>query len=457
MSKAPSSSVTSSPATSSAANSMWGGRFAQAPADQMLKINASIDVDKRMYREDITASQAHARMLAKVGILTAEESAQIIAGLSQVLAEIEAGQFEFKIELEDIHMNVESRLKAIIGDVAGKLHTARSRNDQVVTDFRLWLRGALGSLDAALDSFITVLDQRAAEHRATAMPGFTHLQVAQPVTFGLHLDAYKQMMLRDRARLADCAKRVNENPLGACALAGTSFPIDRAMTAAELGFARPMPNTMDAVSARDFVLEFLAAGSILSVHLSRLAEEIILWMSQPFAFIKLPDAYTTGSSIMPQKKNADAAELVRGKSGGVTGRLMQMLMTIKGLPLTYNKDMQDDKAATFEVYDSLALCLAAMEGMIAGLTVNTARMAEVAEDGYATATELADWLVVQLGLPFREAHHVTGRIVKMAEAKGCRLSQLALADMQSVEPRINQGIFEVLSVEAALRRRGLTG
>jgi len=457
MSKAPSSHVTSSPVTSSAANSMWGGRFAQAPADQMLKINASIDVDKRMYREDITASQAHARMLAKVGILTAEESAQIIAGLSQVLDEIEAGQFEFKIELEDIHMNVESRLKAIIGDVAGKLHTARSRNDQVVTDFRLWLRGALGSLDAALESFIAVLDQRVAEHRATAMPGFTHLQVAQPVTFGLHLDAYKQMMLRDRARLADCAKRVNENPLGACALAGTSFPIDRAMTAAELGFVRPMPNTMDAVSARDFVLEFLAAGSILSVHLSRLAEEIILWMSQPFAFIKLPDAYTTGSSIMPQKKNADAAELVRGKSGGVTGRLMQMLMTIKGLPLTYNKDMQDDKAATFEVYDTLALCLAAMEGMIAGLTVNTARMAEVAEDGYATATELADWLVVQLGLPFREAHHVTGRIVKMAEAKGCRLSQLALADMQAVEPRINQGIFEVLSVEAALRRRGLTG
>ena len=457
MSKAPSSSVTSSPAASSAANSMWGGRFAQAPADQMLKINASIDVDKRMYREDITASQAHARMLAKVGILTVEESAQIITGLSQVLSEIEAGHFEFKIELEDIHMNVESRLKAIIGDVAGKLHTARSRNDQVVTDFRLWLRGALGSLDAALESFIAVLDQRVAEHRATAMPGFTHLQVAQPVTFGLHLDAYKQMMLRDRARLADCAKRVNENPLGACALAGTSFPIDRVMTAAELGFARPMPNTMDAVSARDFVLEFLAAGSILSVHLSRLAEEIILWMSQPFAFIKLPDAYTTGSSIMPQKKNADAAELVRGKSGGVTGRLMQMLMTIKGLPLTYNKDMQDDKAATFEVYDTLALCLAAMEGMIAGLTVNTARMAEVAEDGYATATELADWLVVQLGLPFREAHHVTGRIVKMAEAKGCRLSQLALADMQAVEPRINQGIFEVLSVEAALRRRGLTG
>lgn len=438
-------------------NTMWGGRFAEAPAALMIKINASIDVDQRMYLEDITASKAHARMLAATGILTADESATLIKGLDAVLAEIESGNFTFKIELEDIHMNVESRLKELVGDVAGKLHTARSRNDQVATDFRLWLRAALDKLDARMADLQAVLEGQADANKATIMPGFTHLQVAQPVTFALHLMAYHAMLGRDRGRLADCKTRLNESPLGACALSGTSFPINREMTAKELGFSRPMPNTMDAVGARDFVLEFLAAASIAAVHLSRLAEEIILWMSQPFGFIRLADSYTTGSSIMPQKRNADAAELVRGKSGDIVGSLMQMLMVVKGLPMTYNKDLQDDKAATFKAFDTLSLCIEAMGGMIATMTVNPTRMAAVAEAGYATATELADWLVQHLGLPFREAHHVTGRIVKMAEGKGCRLDELQLAEMQTVEPRITDGIYEVLKVESALRRRGLIG
>lgn len=437
------------------ANTMWGGRFAEAPAELMIKINASIDVDQRMYFEDITASKAHARMLAATGILTADESATLIKGLDAVLAEIESGKFVFKVELEDIHMNVESRLKELVGDVAGKLHTARSRNDQVATDFRLWLRAALDKLDARMADLQAVLEGQAEAHKATIMPGFTHLQVAQPVTFALHLMAYHAMLGRDRGRLADCKTRLNESPLGACALSGTSFPINREMTAKELGFSRPMPNTMDAVGARDFVLEFLAAASIAAVHLSRLAEEIILWMSQPFGFIRLADSYTTGSSIMPQKRNADAAELVRGKSGDIVGSLMQMLMVVKGLPMTYNKDLQDDKAATFKAFDTLSLCVEAMGGMLATMTVNPARMAAVAEAGYATATELADWLVQQLGLPFREAHHVTGRIVKMAEGKGCRLDELQLAEMQTVEPRITSSVYDVLKVESALRRRGL--
>jgi argininosuccinate lyase len=438
-----------------AANSMWGGRFSAAPAELMTRINASIDVDKRMYREDITASRAHARMLVKVGILTAEEGAKIDSGLEQVLAEIEAGSFEFKQSLEDIHMNVEARLKELIGDVAGKLHTARSRNDQVATDFRLWLRGGIGALLGQVEGLQKVLRAQAEKHAQTIMPGFTHLQVAQPVTLGLHLGAYHDMLARDAGRLTDCARRLNENPLGACALAGTSFPIDRAMTAAELGFERPMPNTMDAVGARDFALEFLAAASICGVHLSRLAEEIILWMSQPFGFIRLSDDYTTGSSIMPQKRNADAAELVRGKAGALTGGLMQMLMVMKGLPLTYNKDMQDDKVTVFAAVDTLGLCLEAMAGMLAGMSVNAARMEEVAEAGYATATELADWLVRRLGKPFREAHHITGRIVKLAEERGVRLDQLPLIELQAVEAGITDEVFDVLQVRAALKRRGL--
>lgn len=452
-----SSSPATKPAQDNATNSMWGGRFAEAPAELMIKINASIDVDQRMYREDIRASQAHAKMLAKVGILTAAESQTLVDGLAKVLAEIEAGQLTFKVELEDIHMNVESRLKELVGEVAGKLHTARSRNDQVVTDFRLWLRGAIEKLDDKLAALQEVLNGQAQVYREAAMPGFTHLQVAQPVTFGLHLGAYAQMFGRDRSRLQDCSNRLNECPLGACALAGTSFPIDRAMTAAELGFKQPMANTMDAVGARDFVLEFLSACSIAAVHLSRLAEEIILWTSQPFGFIRLADSYTTGSSIMPQKRNADAAELVRGKSGQITGTLMQMLMIMKGLPMTYNKDMQDDKAATFSAFDTLSLCVDAMGGMLATMTVQQERMRAVADAGFATATELADWLVQNLGLPFREAHHVTGRIVKLAETKGLKLDELALADMQAVEPRITDDIYNVLKVDAALKRRGLVG
>jgi argininosuccinate lyase len=452
-----SSSSAAKPAQDNATNSMWGGRFAEAPAELMIKINASIDIDQRMYREDIRASQAHAKMLAKVGILTAAESQTLVDGLAKVLAEIEAGQLTFKVELEDIHMNVESRLKELVGEVAGKLHTARSRNDQVVTDFRLWLRGAIEKLDDKLAALQEVLNGQAQVYHNAAMPGFTHLQVAQPVTFGLHLGAYAQMFGRDRSRLQDCSNRLNECPLGACALAGTSFPIDRAMTAAELGFKQPMANTMDAVGARDFVLEFLAACSIAAVHLSRLAEEIILWTSQPFGFIRLADSYTTGSSIMPQKRNADAAELVRGKSGQITGTLMQMLMIMKGLPMTYNKDMQDDKAATFSAFDTLSLCVDAMGGMLATMTVQQERMRAVADAGFATATELADWLVQNLGLPFREAHHVTGRIVKLAETKGLKLDELALADMQAVEPRITDDIYNVLKVEAALKRRGLVG
>lgn len=438
-----------------ATNSMWGGRFAAAPAQLMQDINVSIDIDKRMWREDIMGSRAHARMLAKTGILSEADVAELLRGLDLVWAELEAGTFPFRREYEDIHLNIEARLKELVGEVAGRLHTARSRNDQVATDFRLWLRGAIGELDGAFAGLQQALAEQADKNKATIMPGFTHLQVAQPVTFALHLGAYVQMLGRDRARMADCANRLNESPLGACALAGTSFPHDRAMTAKELGFRQPMANTMDAVGARDFALEFLAAASICGVHLSRLAEELILWTSQPFSFVRLHDSYTTGSSIMPQKRNADAAELVRGKAGQLIGGLVQMLTLMKGLPMTYNKDMQDDKATVFAAVDTLGLCLTVMAGMIGTLTVNAPRMAEVAEAGYATATEIADWLVRTLGLPFREAHHVTGRIVKLAEERGCKLSELKLADMQGVEPRITQALFDVLSAPAALKARGL--
>jgi argininosuccinate lyase len=436
-------------------NAMWGGRFEQANADIMVQINASIDVDRRLYRQDIAASQAHARMLAAQGILTAAEGGLICQGLEAILKEIEGGQFVFKVELEDIHMNVEARLKELIGEAAGKLHTARSRNDQVATDFRLWLREAISSLTEEVSALQGVLQKQAAANAQTIMPGFTHLQIAQPVTLQLHLMAYHAMLERDKARLMDCADRLNECPLGACALAGTSYPINREMTAKALGFKAPMANTMDAIAARDFVLEFLSAAAICAMNLSRLAEELVLWSTVQFGYILLPDSYTTGSSIMPQKKNPDAAELVRAKSGRVTGSLMQMLIVMKALPLTYNKDMQEDKQAVFDTFDTLVLCLKAMSGMMSEMKVNQARMLADAENGYATATDLADWLVKHLGLPFRQAHHVTGAIVKLAESKGVKLHELALAELQAIEPRITAEIQDSLSVTSAVKARGL--
>lgn len=432
---------------------MWGGRFEAAPSDVMVQINASIDVDKRLYKQDIQGSIAHAKMLAACGILAADEAAQISDGLRRVEAEIESGEFVFKVALEDIHMNIEARLKELIGEVAGKLHTARSRNDQVATDFRLWMKDAIAGLMEGIEAFRAVLADKAEAHANTIMPGFTHLQIAQPVTLGLHLSAWGAMLARDAGRFADARARMDECPLGACALAGTSFPIDRAMTAKELGFKRPIGNTMDAVAARDFVLEFLSAAGICAINLSRFAEELILWSTTQFGYVRLDDSYTTGSSIMPQKKKPDAAELVRGKSGKMVGLLVQMMGVMKALPLTYNKDMQDDKEAVFAAYDTLTLCLRAMTGMIAGMDVNESRMRADAENGFSTATDLADWLVRVLGLPFREAHHVTGRIVKLAEGKGCRLDALSLADMQAVEARITQDVFGVLDVAAAVEAR----
>ena len=436
-------------------NTMWGGRFVQGPAEVMQRINASIDFDRRLYAQDIAGSKAHARMLVAQGIIQAEDGAAIQDGLDRILEEIEAGSFEFKTALEDIHLNIESRLAALIGDAAGRLHTARSRNDQVATDLRLWLREAIDALDAHMRDLQAALLDQAETHAGTVMPGFTHLQPAQPVTFGHHLLAYVEMTARDRGRLADCRRRLNELPLGAAALAGTSFPIDRRATASELGFDRPMANSLDAVSARDFVLEFLAAASIAATHLSRLAEEIVLWCGPQFGFIKLSDAFTTGSSIMPQKRNPDAAELVRAKTGRMNGNLIALLTVMKGLPLAYNKDMQEDKAAMFESVDALSLCLAATASMIEGMTVNADVMADAAEGGYATATELADWMVQTLGVPFRDAHHATGAAVKMAENKGVRLDQLTLADLQTIDPRITEDARSVLSAPAALKRRKL--
>jgi argininosuccinate lyase len=441
------------PSKADAANRMWGGRFAAGPAAVMAEINASIGFDRRLYAQDIAASQAHAAMLVRQGILGREDGAAIQAGLDRVKQEIEAGRFEFKAALEDIHMNVEARLKEIIGDAAGRLHTARSRNDQVATDFRLWVRDAIDGLDAQLVDLMRALIDRAEQHAATVMPGFTHLQPAQPVTFGHHLLAYAEMLGRDRGRLADARRRLNECPLGAAALAGTSFPIDRAATAAALGFERPSANSLDAVSDRDFVLEFLAAGAILALHLSRLAEEIVLWVSDGFRFIRLSDAYTTGSSIMPQKRNPDAAELVRAKTGRVVGALNALLVAMKGLPLAYGKDMQEDKEPTFDAADTLSLCLAAMAGMVRDMTVDEAAMRRAAEAGFATATDLADWLVRALGLPFRDAHHVTGAIVRLAEQAGCGLAELPLSALQSVEPRITAEVFGVLDVDSSVASR----
>ncbi|WP_374379160.1 argininosuccinate lyase [Dongia sp.] len=451
------SKKSASPATEVDANAMWGGRFAAGPAAIMQQINASIGVDKRLYGEDIQGSLAHAAMLAKQGIIAEADAAAIVQGLGQVKAEIEAGTFEFKVALEDIHMNVEQRLKELIGEPAGRLHTARSRNDQVATDFKLWVRRACDEVAAETRALVAALIDRAEQEAATVMPGYTHLQPAQPVTFGHHLLAYVEMFGRDMGRLADARKRLNECPLGAAALAGTTFPIDRQMTAKALGFDRPTANSLDSVSDRDFALEYLSALSILSVHLSRLAEEIVIWMSEGFRFITLSDAFTTGSSIMPQKKNPDAAELVRAKAGEVIGLMVQLLIILKGLALTYGKDMQDDKAPTFAATDTVLLSLAAMTGMIRDLKANHEKMRAACERGFLTATDLADWLVKELGLPFREAHHVTGTLVKRAEDQGKGLGDLSLAEMQAVEPRINDKVYPVLKVENSVAGRKSEG
>ena len=434
------------------ANKMWGGRFTDKPASVMEQINASIDVDMRLWRQDIAGSKAHCEMLVKQKIISKADGDAILKGLDQVAKEIEGGTFEFKRELEDIHMNIEARLREILGDVAGKLHTARSRNDQVATDFKMWVRDACGDIVEKIGHLQDTLEDLHQKHKNDVMPGFTHLQAAQPITLGMHLDAYGHKLNRDKTRMEDCAKRLNKCPLGAAALAGTPFPIDRAYTAEKLGFRRPMANTLDAVSDRDFAIEFLFACSLCGTHLSRLAEEIIIWATSQFAFVTLSDQWSTGSSIMPQKKNPDAAELVRAKTGRLNGNLVQLLTVMKGLPLAYNKDMQEDKAAVFESYDTIMMCLEAMDGMLATATFNTERMLSAAEDGFTTATALADWLVMELDMPFRDAHHVTGAIVKMAEDKGCKLDELELSDMQAVESRITDDIYSVLSVQNAVNR-----
>jgi argininosuccinate lyase len=434
-------------------NTMWGGRFASGPAAIMEKINTSIDFDWHLYRQDIAASKAHADMLAKQGIIAADDARKIAHGLDTILSEIGSGKFQFKRELEDIHMNVESRLAELIGPAAGRLHTARSRNDQVATDFRLWIRARIDDIDGLLSDYQHALVERALEHAATVMPGFTHLQTAQPVTFGHHLLAYVEMAARDRNRLAGARARLNDSPLGAAALAGTSFPIDRDMTAEALDFDGPMANSLDAVSDRDFVLETLSVAAIASMHLSRFAEEIVIWTSPLVGLIKLSDKFTTGSSIMPQKRNPDAAELVRAKTGRVVGVLNQMLMVMKGLPLAYQKDMQEDKEGTIDALDALALSLDAMTGMVHDMQPEVTRMRDAAGAGYATATDLADWLVRTLKMPFREAHHITGRIVARAAEMHRPLHQLPLDEMKKIEPKITQAVFDVLSVERSVTSR----
>ncbi len=432
---------------------MWGGRFAEAPAAIMARINASIDFDRRLWRQDIAGSKAHCAMLVRQGIVAAEDGEAILHGLDRIAEEIAAGGFRFDPALEDIHTNIEARLVQLIGPAAGRLHTARSRNDQVATDFKLWVRDIIDAQDAQLRALIAALLDRAEEHAETILPGYTHLQPAQPVTLGHHLMAYAEMFGRDRGRLADGRRRLNESPLGAAALAGTSFPIDRAATAAALGFDRPAANSMDAVSDRDFALEYLAAAAILGLHLSRLSEELVLWCSDGFRFISLGDGFTTGSSIMPQKRNPDAAELIRGKAGRLFGDLNALLVAMKGLPLSYGKDMQEDKEPTFDAADTLSLCLAAMTGMLRDMRVNTAAMRRATGSGFLTATDLADWLVRVLGMPFREAHHVTGALVRLAERKGCGLADLSLAELQGVEPRLTEAAREVLSVESSVASR----
>ncbi len=445
------------PGPADTANAAWGGRFAGGPSAIMQEINVSIGFDRALWRQDIRGSLAHAHMLQAVGILSASDHAAIRDGLESIAADIEAGRFVFETALEDIHMNIEARLAERIGEAGKRLHTARSRNDQVATDLRLWVRDAIDAIDAQLRSLMTGLAQRAASHAADPMPGFTHLQTAQPVTFGHHLLAYVEMLSRDRGRLADARRRLNECPLGSAALAGTSFPIDRRMTASLLGFDRPTQNSLDAVSDRDFALEYLSALSILAVHLSRLAEEIVTWCSTPFGFVRLSDAFTTGSSIMPQKRNPDAAELTRAKTGRIVGGLVGLLTVMKGLPLAYAKDMQEDKEPVFQATEAASLCLAATEGMVRDLEARTDRMAALAGAGYATATDLADWLVRVLKLPFRTAHHVTGRLVGRAEARGVDLSALTLDEMQAEEPGITDAVFAVLSVDASVASRTSEG
>jgi argininosuccinate lyase len=434
-------------------NTMWGGRFAGSPAEAMEEINASIEFDRELAAQDIVASEAHLAMLARQGIIEAADAEAIASGLAQVKGEIEAGSFSFKRALEDIHMNVESRLAEIVGPAAGRLHTARSRNDQVAVDFKLWVRDAIDAILVQIAALQRALAGRALDSAAMVMPGFTHLQSAQPVTFGHHLLAYVEMLGRDAGRFRDARKRLNECPLGAAALAGTSFPIDRDMTARALGFDRPTANSLDSVADRDFALEALAAAGVAATHLSRFAEEIVLWTTPQFGFVRLSDAFTTGSSIMPQKRNPDAAELVRGKTGRIVGALVGLLTVMKGLPLAYSKDMQEDKEGVFDAFSTLALALAAMTGMVEDLTPDPKRMKAAAGAAYATATDLADWLVRALKLPFREAHHVAGRIVALAAKRGVPLEKLTLDEMGSIEPRITEEAFSVLGVERSVRSR----
>jgi argininosuccinate lyase len=436
---------------------MWGGRFAEGPAAIMREINASIPFDKALWRQDIAASKAHVAMLGACGIVSSEDAVAIERGLEQIASEYERDGVPEDWDLEDIHMTTESRLADLIGAAAGRLHTARSRNDQVATDFKLWVRDAIDQTDVGLQALQQVLVTRAGEHAASIMPGFTHLQTAQPVTLGHHLLAYYEMLQRDRSRFHDARARLNECPLGSAALAGTGFPIDREMTAQALGFDRASANSLDAVSDRDFALDYLSASAQCALHLSRLAEELVIWASQPFGFVRLPDSLSTGSSIMPQKKNPDAAELVRGHTGRIVGSFTALMVTMKGLPLAYSKDMQDDKPPVFEAAGLLGLSIAAMAGMVAESEFRTDRMRQAAELGYATATDLADWLVRKAGVPFREAHHITGAAVKLAEQKGVALDKLSLAELRAIDGRIGEGVFVALSVEASVAARNSHG
>ena len=436
---------------------IWGGRFSGGPSEIMEAINASIDFDQRLAKQDIRGSRAHCAMLVAQGILSKSDGDAIMDGMLKIEKDMSEGTFSFKRSLEDIHMNIEGRLANLIGEPAGRLHTARSRNDQVATDFRLWVRAVIDTVDEQLLGLQTALIEKAESHVDTIMPGFTHLQAAQPVTFGHHLLAYVEMLGRDRGRFRDARVRMNESPLGAGALAGTSFPIDREQTASKLEFDRPMANSIDAVSDRDFALEFLSAAAILSVHLSRLAEELVIWSSAQFGFVSFTDAFSTGSSMMPQKRNPDAAELVRGKAGRVIGALNGLLIVVKGLPLTYSKDMQEDKEPVFATFDTIELCLAAMTGMIGDITINKERMRDAAGDGFTTATDLADWLVREKNVPFRDAHSIAGQVVKVAEDKGCGLESLTAGDLAAVDERLTADALDVVSVEASVNSRSSYG
>ncbi|MET0339127.1 MAG: argininosuccinate lyase [Caulobacter sp.] len=445
--------ASNAPSNKAEGQAMWGGRFSAKPAELMQAINVSIGFDKRLWAQDLAGSRAHAAMLSSKGVITSEDANEILKGLDAIEGEIETGTFPFRDEYEDIHMNIEARLRELIGATAGRLHTARSRNDQVAVDFRLWVRGACERSAAQIEALQRALLTTAEAHAETLMPGFTHLQPAQPVTFGHHLMAYVEMFGRDASRFKDARARMNECPLGAAALAGSPFPIDRHQTAGALGFDRPTANSLDSVSSRDFALEALSAASICATHLSRLAEEIVIWMTPQFGFIKLTDAFTTGSSIMPQKKNPDAAELIRAKVGRILGSLTTLTVVMKGLPLAYSKDMQEDKVPTFEAFDALELSLLAMAGMVSDLTPNQERMAAAAGAGFSTATDLADWLVRELGLPFRDAHHVTGAAVKRCEELACDLPDLPLAELQTLNAGINEGVYSVLTPAASVASR----